>query len=99
MRKYLTEVPAEVETPAGHRISIINQFCKGCEICVNFCPRDVLGLHSRTLKVAVLNPERCSGCHLCERLCPDFAIFVESAREREVTRQDHTEQTQASVGG
>ena len=68
-----------IETGPGHKISIIKQFCKGCEICVNFCPKDVLCLEAKTFKVTACNPDQCTGCRLCEWYCPDFAIFVEPA--------------------
>jgi len=81
MKKFLKQEPDIVVTPAGHKLTIIPRFCKGCEICISFCPRNVLALDSKTLKVRVLNPERCTGCRLCELYCPDFAIFVETAKK------------------
>uniref|UniRef100_A0A7C6AAB9 4Fe-4S dicluster domain-containing protein n=1 Tax=candidate division WOR-3 bacterium TaxID=2052148 RepID=A0A7C6AAB9_UNCW3 len=66
-----------VVTPNGHQIQIIKPFCKSCEICVRFCPEDVLGLGD-DLKVSVVNPERCTGCRFCELHCPDLAIFVKT---------------------
>jgi len=81
MKKSLKREPEVVTTPAGHKLTIIKHFCKSCEICVSFCPRDVLALDPKTLKVIVRNPEKCTGCRLCELYCPDFAIFVETARK------------------
>ncbi len=51
------------------------EWCKGCGICVAFCPRDVLELEDGKVKVA--RPEDCIDCKLCELRCPDFAITVE----------------------
>lgn len=49
-------------------------WCKGCELCISFCPRKVLTLNLG--KVEVRNPENCIKCGLCEQLCPDYAIRV-----------------------
>ncbi len=53
-------------------------WCKGCGICVAFCPKQVLGLDYQD-KVIALREEVCMYCGLCELRCPDFAIEV---RER-----------------
>lgn len=59
-------------------IEVLEAWCKGCDICVRFCPEDCLRLDTTGI-VRVVAPEMCTGCQLCERLCPDFAIAV---RER-----------------
>jgi len=54
---------------------IVNQdWCKGCEICVDVCPKSVLKM--RDFVAFVEDEESCTGCLLCEQLCPDFAIEV-----------------------
>lgn len=80
MKKSLKEEPQVIVTPAGHKLSLIRRFCKGCEICVSFCPKGVLALAPVTLKLVVKYPEKCTGCRLCEMYCPDFAVFVEPVR-------------------
>lgn len=57
-------------------ISIKMARCKGCGICVAFCPKQVLALDALG-KVQVANPEACIGCGVCEMRCPDYAIFVD----------------------
>ena len=53
---------------------VINKkWCKGCAICIEFCPKNALGL-SRKEKAQLVYPERCDGCGLCELRCPDLAI-------------------------
>jgi len=69
-----------------YKIYINEVYCKGCGICVEFCPINVLSKASRVTEKGVYpaevqHPEKCSGCRLCELYCPDFAIAVESEGE------------------
>ncbi|MBN2090980.1 4Fe-4S binding protein [candidate division KSB1 bacterium] len=56
-------------------ITINKDWCKGCTICVEFCPHDVLVMNGAYAEVK--NLEACTACLLCEIHCPDFAITVE----------------------
>lgn len=49
--------------------------CKGCGICVEFCPKKVLTVNQFE-KVEVVSEKDCILCRQCELRCPDFAIFV-----------------------
>jgi 2-oxoglutarate ferredoxin oxidoreductase subunit delta len=60
---------------AGVTIEINDAWCKGCAICVEFCPKEVLRMTPQD-KVEVINLEACTKCLRCEQLCPDFAIVV-----------------------
>jgi 2-oxoglutarate ferredoxin oxidoreductase subunit delta len=61
------------------------QVCKGCGLCVEYCPRAVLKLadkmNQKGYNVAeVVDLANCTGCKLCEVGCPDFAIYVQEYR-------------------
>lgn len=57
--------------------SINREWCKGCGICVEFCPKQVLRLDEEGKAVAV-TPQDCICCRLCEFRCPDLAIEIET---------------------
>ena len=53
---------------------VINQeWCKGCGICVAFCPKEVLELDDEGHAIWA-HPENCIKCALCEMRCPDVAV-------------------------
>jgi 2-oxoglutarate ferredoxin oxidoreductase subunit delta len=57
---------------------IINrEWCKGCSICIQFCPKHVLELDIED-KVVAARPTDCICCMLCEHRCPDLAIEVDT---------------------
>lgn len=63
-----------VKQKAKARVVIDAKWCKGCTICVQFCPKNVLAMDG--LVAVVNNPDECTGCELCDVLCPDFAVTV-----------------------
>ena len=55
---------------------IVNrEWCKGCGICVHFCPNNVLEMDSNEKAFAARRTD-CICCKLCELRCPDLAIAV-----------------------
>jgi len=56
-------------------IKINEKWCKGCSICIAFCPKQCLGLNEAG-KVEMQKPEDCIKCGMCELRCPDLAIYL-----------------------
>jgi len=55
-------------------LNINHQWCKGCGICMAFCPREALFLNDRG-KAEVIS-DKCTACGVCELFCPDFALSL-----------------------
>ncbi|CAA9890051.1 Ferredoxin [Candidatus Methylobacter favarea] len=49
---------------------------KGCTVCINACPLDVLAIDLSTGK-AVMKYDECWFCLPCEKDCPTQAIHVD----------------------
>ncbi|MGB9844425.1 ferredoxin family protein [Methanothermobacter tenebrarum] len=63
-------------------IHINPELCKGCNICIEFCPEKVYKesdtLNKRGVYVPVPEHEdKCKKCKICILLCPDQAIAVD----------------------
>jgi len=56
-------------------ITLKKERCKGCGICVAFCPKKILALDTLG-KIYVSDKTACVNCGQCELLCPDYAIYV-----------------------
>ena len=54
-------------------VQINREWCKGCGICIAFCPKKVLILDNEE-KACWDQPEKCINCGLCELRCPDVAV-------------------------
>jgi len=63
------------------KIIIDEKYCKGCGLCVVFCPKGALvmshGLSKRGVNPATqVEGKQCSGCLNCAVMCPDAAIEI-----------------------
>ncbi|HTP24218.1 MAG TPA: 4Fe-4S dicluster domain-containing protein [Anaeromyxobacteraceae bacterium] len=54
------------------RIEIHAEACRGCELCVDVCPTEVLAMEGR--KAFAKTAEDCIACLSCKYLCPSGAI-------------------------
>lgn len=69
---------------------IINEdWCKGCNICIDRCPLGALEesdkLNRRGVRPPRLKEENdCNYCRLCELLCPDLALAVIPEGEKKI---------------
>jgi 2-oxoglutarate ferredoxin oxidoreductase subunit delta len=56
--------------------------CKGCELCVQACPLNIIKLDDVVINAKgyrpayVTEPEKCVGCSNCALMCPDGAIKI-----------------------
>jgi 2-oxoglutarate ferredoxin oxidoreductase subunit delta len=69
------ESTASPKVEAADPVVVYNRWCKGCGICIAFCPTKVLEMGDEG-KAVVARPESCTRCQICELHCPDFAITV-----------------------
>ncbi|MDR1741411.1 MAG: ferredoxin family protein [Synergistaceae bacterium] len=62
------------------RVTVREEFCKSCGLCVSVCPAKTLRiadrLNPRGHRPAEQYQEGCTGCALCASVCPDVAISV-----------------------
>jgi len=67
---------------------IINiEQCKGCKLCVIFCPKQLIKLSEKLNPVGYHPAEfidngQCNSCGLCYQMCPDVAIEVWKEEKR-----------------
>ena len=66
-----------------NKVTIREDVCKGCGLCVSVCPKKILELQKEVLNAkgyhpaGVTEPEKCIACAMCATMCPDVAIKVE----------------------
>ena len=67
---------------AKGRILINEERCKGCQLCFNVCPRQLIQAadhyNSKGYQPALfIDPDQdCTACTLCAMICPEAAITV-----------------------
>ncbi len=69
------------KTKKKHKVVVNTEFCKGCELCVEFCKEDVLKTSADLNKMGynfaeATNMEACNGCMICVLVCPDLVLEV-----------------------
>jgi len=63
------------------RIEINGERCKGCELCIAFCPKHIITVSPRLnaagyLPATCADNRECTGCAFCATVCPEVAIEV-----------------------
>lgn len=68
------------------RITINRELCKGCQLCVSVCPKQLIVVSDRLNQKGYYPAEftenestkdrQCTACATCATICPDLAIEV-----------------------
>ena len=63
------------------KVVIDAERCKGCLLCVEFCPKGQLGAAAQVNSKGVhpiecKDGEACTGCGICALMCPSVCIEV-----------------------
>ena len=73
-------------------IEVKDDWCKGCNICIERCPLDALEESDRLNKRGVRPPQlkkdnNCNFCRYCELICPDLALSVKPDKEDKIIKK------------
>ncbi|QXM06643.1 4Fe-4S dicluster domain-containing protein [Crassaminicella indica] len=75
---------------ARGRVSFKENLCKGCELCTQVCPVNIVVMDRERINIKGYHPatvkemDKCIGCGNCATMCPDLVITV----EREMGKED-----------
>ena len=65
------------------KLTFKTDLCKGCGLCVDACPKQILCLATDVINkkghhpVQMTDQEKCIACAFCATMCPDCIITVE----------------------
>lgn len=65
------------------KLTVDDHFCKGCGLCVDACPKNIMALDADRITPKGYHPAKCIdqdlciACANCATMCPDVAIKVE----------------------
>lgn len=67
-------------------IKIDENLCKGCQYCIEVCPKHIFKESKKLNKKGYLlpkirNPNSCTFCKKCELICPEIAISVKKEED------------------
>jgi len=71
----------ETKSDKESKVRIELSLCKGCGICIKFCPKKIFQESKKTTEKGIeipdiVNDNECIECGICELLCPELAIDV-----------------------
>ena len=63
------------------RIEIDQEYCKGCGMCITYCPKNLIVFSDKFnssgyIPAEFKNNDECTGCTSCAMVCPEVAIEV-----------------------
>ena len=62
------------------KVTFRTDICKGCGLCVVYCPKGIIALSPDKINAKghhpaeVTDAEKCIGCAFCATMCPDCII-------------------------
>ena len=76
-----TQVAEEETAEEIVRLEIDRELCKGCELCVPFCPKEILFMSDKFNSkgyryVEITSQAKCNSCQMCAIMCPDLVFTV-----------------------
>ncbi len=81
MDRHLPMPTEKTDDKAKGRIEIDQALCKGCLLCISFCPKNAIS-ESASLNASGYSPVsfqqngECTGCAVCALVCPEVVIEV-----------------------
>ena len=66
-----------------NKVHFNEALCKGCQLCIDACPKKILTLNTKKVNTKGYNPvtctdmESCTACKICAIICPDSVISIE----------------------
>ena len=70
---------AQAPPPRG-TVHIRAERCKGCQLCIECCPTNVLALsvefNAKGYHYPTVASDTCITCQACATICPEYAIFA-----------------------
>ncbi|MDR3137013.1 MAG: 4Fe-4S binding protein [Coriobacteriales bacterium] len=63
-------------------VNVTIDYCKGCGLCIDFCPQEIMQLETEIITQKGYHPahcvdqDSCTGCLSCALCCPDVAITI-----------------------
>jgi 2-oxoglutarate ferredoxin oxidoreductase subunit delta len=68
---------------AKGKVTFNEDICKGCELCVQACPVNIINMDTDRINIKGYHPatidemDKCIACGNCAITCPDSVITVE----------------------
>lgn len=69
------------------KVEVDRNRCKGCGLCVEFCPKHALQLSEELNAIGhhpaeLHDPEKCTACTICATMCPEGGMSVYRKRRK-----------------